>query len=430
MNLIADWLLIILTSWMALNSYKKIIRERTSSVAHFIILIEYLFLSTPILLNYCMGVPKYTSISWYKTFLSSMTDARIAVIYDLYILISMAVLYWYAIKHDRGWGKYVTLDEVKYEGFFANHIVLTLIILSPLIQILLTGQGLLYLIYSTSSVRGIESSDFLVYQFMLLQCSIIAFCYRIFSTPITKWKVVIILLYSFMIAWISGKRFMIALLLLIYIFCLTRSGLHRKNRRNLERFVPLLFVALVVFSYFYLVIVKPLSDTSFASIYDMLRVDFGRDDVIKFVIEQELFRKEPILDYRGQTFLSEFLTFVPRSLWPNKPYPHYVYLTSEILGVARNNLPAGTTPSWFEMCIANFSWFGFVVGIAGIPLLCRWCDKKNTMIHQLLILIFIMALITQSMSAYTVILMLLVAKGAIKLLLNKRKIVFVFNTRR
>lgn len=430
MSLITDWMLIIISSLIALSSYKRIMRDRHSSVAHFILLIEYVFMSTPILLNYCMGIPTYRSVYWYKSFLSSMSDTRIAVIYDLYILVSMILLYLYAVHYDRNEARYKRYDEVSFDGFFTNRTVLNIVILSPIIQILISGWALSYLVYGTSSVRNIESSDFIVYQYMLLQISICAFCYKFFSTPISKRRVLQLVAYSFMIAWISGKRYMIALLLLVYLFCFTRSGLEERVRKRLEIYVPLLFVALVVFSYFYLIVVKPMQDTSFQGIYDVLRVDYGRDDVVKFVIEREFFQKDPILDYRGQTILSEFLTFVPRKIWPNKPYPHYVYLTSEILGVARNKLPSGTTPSWFEMCIANFSWLGFVVGSVAIPYFCKWCDRTKSFLHQMLILIFIMVLITQSMTAYMAILMLLVVKSAVKLVMGNRRVVFVFKRRR
>lgn len=429
MSLILDWILIIVTSLIALSSYRRIIRNRYSSVAHFILLIEYIFLSTPILLNYCIGMPTYQSIPWYSVFLSSMTNDWIAIIYDLYILISMVLLYLYAISHDSRAVKYKKYDEIKFDGFFTNKVVLTIVIIAPIIHIIISGQLLSYLIYGTSSKRGIDSSDFVVLQSMILQLSIFAFCYRFFSTSITGSKVFILLAYSLMIAWISGKRFMIALLMLVYLFCFTRSKLEKKTRKRLEKLVPLLFILLLIFSGFYLVIIKPVPDTSLGGIYDVLRVDFGRDDVIKFVIEQEFFKNNPILEYRGQTILSEFLTFVPRFMWPNKPYPHYVYLTSEILGVATNKLPAGTTPSWFEMCIANFSWLGFLIGAIGIPFFCKWCDKTKSATSRLLIMIFIMVLITQSMSAYTVVLLLIVAKGAIKLVLGDRKVVLVFKRR-
>ena len=430
MRLLIDWIFIILSTMMTLSSYNRVFRDRYASVAHYVLLIEYIFMSSPILLNYCMGIPTYASVPWYKSFLSSMHSEEIAIIYDLYVLTSMALLYAYAVKYDRSAAKQNKFEEFKFDGFFSNRIVTNTIILSPIIQVIVTGQVLSYLVYGTSSIRAINSSDFLVYQSMLLQFSICAFCYRFFATPITKGKIFLLLVYSVMIAWISGKRFMIALLLLAYLFCFMRSGLENKLRRKMAISVPLFFAALIVFSYFYLVVIKPVPDTSFAGVYDVLRVDYGRDDVVKFVIEREFFKNDSILDYRGQTILSEFLTFVPRSLWPNKPYPHYVYLTSEILGVARNALPAGTTTSWFEICIANFSWLGFVIGSVSIPLFCKWCDKRKSVIHQMLILIFIAVLITQSMSAYTAVLMFLVAKGAIKLVLGNRRVVIKFSRRR
>lgn len=201
----------------------------------------------------------------------------------------------------------------------------------------------------------------------------------------------------------------------------------KSTRKKLELYTPVLFIILVLFSYYYLVVIKPLSNVSFNSVYDMLRVDFGRDDVIKFVIDQELFNNSPILEYRGQSFLSTFLTFIPRSIWPSKPYPHYMYLTSRILGTAIDKLPAGTTPSWFEMCIANFSWFGFVIGVIFIPLFCKWCDKIKSVPNQMLVLVFIVVLITQSTDAYVGFLMLIVIQFLIAKFMKRKKIVIRIN---
>ena len=50
---------------------------------------------------------------------------------------------------------------------------------------------------------------------------------------------------------------------------------------------------------------------NFDSVYDMLRVDFGRDDVVKYVIYEEFFKKIHILDYPGQSFFQRFLSLFP-----------------------------------------------------------------------------------------------------------------------
>ena len=371
MCFIADWALILISSCITVNSYKRIVKNKCSSIAHFIVLVEYVFLCIPILLNYCIGIPTYNYISWYKSFLPSMESESIAFIYDMYILVSIILLYCYARSYDRRKSKYKKYEDIKLNGLFNNRIFLTIVIVSPIIYIILSGKMTSYLIYASSGGRGIEDTGFTTFLSMLILFSIYAFCYQFFTKPVTKGRFLILLLYSFAISWINGKRFIIALMLIVYLFFYTRSDLSKKTRKKLEIYTPFLFVALVLFSYYYLVVIKPLSDVSFNSVYDMLRVDFGRDDVIKYVINKELFQKSRILDYRGETFLSTFLTFVPRAIWPNKPYPHYMYLTASILGTSIDKLPAGTTPSWFEMCIANCSWLGFVIGIVFIPILCN-----------------------------------------------------------
>lgn len=424
MCFIADWALILISSCITVNSYKRIVKNKCSSIAHFIVLVEYVFLCIPILLNYCIGIPTYNYISWYKSFLPSMESESIAFIYDMYILVSIILLYCYARSYDRRKSKYKKYEDIKSNGLFNNRIFLTIVIVSPIIYIILSGKMTSYLIYASSGGRGIEDTGFTTFLSMLILFSIYAFCYQFFTKPVTKGRFLILLLYSFAISWINGKRFIIALMLIVYLFFYTRSDLSKKTRKKLEIYTPFLFVALVLFSYYYLVVIKPLSDVSFNSVYDMLRVDFGRDDVIKYVINKELFQKSRILDYRGETFLSTFLTFVPRAIWPNKPYPHYMYLTASILGTSIDKLPAGTTPSWFEMCIANCSWLGFVIGIVFIPILCKWCDRLKSIPYQMLMLVFIIVLVTQSTDAYVGFLVLIIVQFLIAKFIGKGRLLF------
>lgn len=410
MSFFADWILIVVSSILAFSSYKKIIRNRYSSIAHFIVLVEFIFMCSPVLLNYIWGIPTYENISWYKSFLRSMQDSRVALIYDMYILISITALYFYGRRFDRSYAHIRERKGINFNSVINIPLINTVIIISPLLYIIVSGNLVAYLVYATSATRGVSSSGFTTTLAMLALFSIYAFCSRFFSKPVTGRRFVLLIVYSLVISWINGKRFIIALLLLIYLYYYTRSDISEKARKRIETFSPLMFLLLVLFSYYYLVVIKPLSNVSFNSVYDMLRVDFGRDDVIKYVIYEDFFNGHQILEYRGQTILSTFLTFVPRSIWPNKPYPHYMYLTSSILGTAINRLPAGTTPSWFEMCLANFSYMGFVVGILGIPWLCRWCDRISSISNQILVFVMIMVLLTQSTDAYVGFLMLIIAQ--------------------
>lgn len=422
MFMLTDWMLIITSTLILISSYKKIIENRYSSTAHFIILIEYVFLCLPILLNYCFGIPTYQYIPWYKPFLSSMKNNDIAIIYDIYIMASVLILYSYAIFFDKTKAGFVEYKDIIFENTSLDRWLNKILIASPIIYIVLSGNLGAYLIYATSAARGLANSNFNIALSMLVLFSIYAFCRLFFAKPLTNKRLIILIMYSVVVSWINGKRFIIALLLLVYLFFYTRSDLNIKTRKKLAIYTPIFFSLLIIFSYYYLIAIKPLSDISFYSVYDMLRVDFGRDDVIKFVIEQEFFYNTPILDYRGQTFLSTFLTFVPREIWTDKAYPHYMYLTASILKLPINNLPAGTTPSWFEMCLANFSWLGFVIGIVIIPIFCYWCDRINSIPNKMLFLVFVMVLITQSTDAYVGFLMLLATKLIIYSVFGNKRI--------
>ena len=83
----------------------------------------------------------------------------------------------------------------------------------------------------------------------------------------------------------------------------------------------------------------------------MLRVDFGRDDVVKYVISEEFFKHKMILDYRLQSIISLLLFFIPRSIWPTKPYPHYMYLTGHLLNL--NILNVDKILKWFLLYLEN-----------------------------------------------------------------------------
>ena len=168
------------------------------------------------------------------------------------------------------------------------------------------------------------------------------------------------------------------------------------------KLVPVFLITLICFSGLYLKVVRPLSDTSFDSIYEMLRVDFGRDDVIKYTIEKEIIKNERILEYRGETMLGLLLQFVPRKIWPGKPYPHYMYLTSSLLNVNIFKLPAGTTPSYYEMAISNFGYFGFIFAIFTLLLLCYFADKSQSIDTKYIWTMLMVVLLTQSMDIYII----------------------------
>lgn len=426
MNIVPDFLLIAISTYCCVQAYKRIVFNKNASIANFVLLIEFVFLVTPIIMNYVIGIPEYRTIYWYRVFLTSMNSERIALIYDTYIGLSIFLLHIYAKRYDLNESKRKKIRKHSNDINASNVILKLIISLSPFIYIVLSGNFSSYLQYGPTASRGLAGGRFNVIISTLILISVYAFSHYVFSNKVNKKSAVVLLIYSLAIAWLQGKRFIVALMGLVYLFYYSKSDISYEERRRLYYMVPIVFGGLVAFSYFYLIVIRPLSDTSFSSVYEMLRVDFGRDDVIKYVMHQEFFIKDPILNYRGESFLSTFLTFIPRSLWVSKPYPHYMYLTSKILNLPLLNLPAGTTPSWFEMCLANLGYFGFLFGVLSIPYMCYCADRIRSISNQLIIVILLSVLLTQSTDFYYIFLLIYIVQYISRKMFNDKKIIFVW----
>jgi hypothetical protein len=94
-------------------------------------------------------------------------------------------------------------------------------------------------------------------------------------------------------------------------------------------------------------------------------MDFARDADVRMALYAELEEvASPILEYRGQSFLFDLLFFIPRSLWGDKPWPYYFYITSTALEGPRINRSWGITTTLLSEAIANLGFAGLVVGPA------------------------------------------------------------------
>lgn len=418
MNIVLDWLLIILGTFFTFKAFKRICFQKNCSISNFIICIVYVFCILPIALNYIIGIPEYNTVYWYKVFISSMENEKISCIYDVYILTSVVLLYIYSAKF-----KPRETKNDKYI-FFNTKIINKIIIFLPFIYIIITGTTKNYMVYNTQSLRGfdINSSSYFVYLNALIFLSLFSYYSSFFKNKERKMKdYILFVFYNFLIIWIVGKRYIFANIAITILYYLSQSDLKEKTRKKMFEFVPIFLMCLVMFSGFYLKVVRPLSDTSSDSIYEMLRVDFGRDDVIKYTIEKEIMENERILEYRGETFIGLLTQFVPRKIWPGKPYPHYMYLTASLLNVNILKLPAGTTPSYYEMAISNFGEFGFLFAIISLVLLCYFADKSKNIDTKYIWTMLIVVLLTQSMDIYIIYILIFVICKIIEFLHDLKK---------
>lgn len=359
-----DWALILTTTYCLFRTYYRIIHLDHISLGNYVLIVIWVFCCLPILLNYIIGMPTYDVVYWYKPFVVPMEEPTVCIIYDTTIFIATWSVYFYCNSFQKR-SKTKTKERNERWGgpLFESSYVALIFVLLPYIYVLASGQASSFLTYGSFNTRGMQGDLSTVLTGLLL-LSLIFFCNWFFrKEKLGGWHALLLVFYTFTIVWLSGKRYMIALCGILYLYYFMERNPDEVTRRRLGRVLPIALGALLGFSAYYLVAVKPLADTSATSVYDMLRVDYGRDDVTKYVIYHEFMLHDHILDYPGETFLSTFLIWVPRAIWPAKPYQHFQYLTSSILGLPIDRLPAGTTPCWYEMCIANFSWLGIPVAL-------------------------------------------------------------------
>ena len=396
--LIINIIFLILSSLLIYPSVKRIVKYQSFSMADYVIILIAVFNCIPVFFDIAFGVPMY--VYWYKPFESVICDFNVCVIYNFYVLITLIALQLYArsIRHKRG-------IQATYEGVCLSPYR------KPIVDVALSVLPVSYFIYKYGIAafagytmlgrRGIQSGDSqLINQMIIL--SIYIFATRFFSRPRNKREYIGMFIFFFLLIWLNGKRYMIVTIgeVVFYLYQMTKR--RSEKRASLTPIIIIGVLGFVLFSAFYITSIKV--NTASQYLYGTLRVDFGRDDVTKYVIHKVLIKHEPILDYPGQTVLADILIFVPRSIWPGKPYPHYRYLTASILGVSTTKIPAGTTPSIFEMNICNFGWMGIIATMIVLIILCNTADKANELSIKVIILLIITNLLSQALDAVMVLL--------------------------
>jgi hypothetical protein len=184
--------------------------------------------------------------------------------------------------------------------------------------------------------------------------------------------------------WLHGKRSVVCLALMLLLYLLWMRG----QLRGTRFFAAIVAAGLVFggFSYLYQTHVRDIGVSTIqqhgvgdSDLYVNYRIDYGRDGVIKQTLFAELHPEVMhILDFRGQSMLFYATFFVPRSMWPEKPFPYAVYVTTTMLRMPPHFLFWGMTTSCLEEAIANFGWIGIIIGPLVPSLVCVLGDRRRS----------------------------------------------------
>ena len=422
MKEVLDWILIILTTFMFIKSIFDIVK-RKSGMMEFCIIIFYIFNCFPILLDYIIGTPTYNS--WFYNIEKAMENKEVAIIYDMYMITVTIIFLLYKIvyssKRERFKNSLNCNNKIILQK--KSMILLMILIFLPHIYIIFTGNLKNFLTYESLATRNISETRINLIN-IFNQISLVAFFYMYFCVLNFKNNKILLILYIFSICWIDGKRYIVLTILLMYVFLYIKSS---KIEYEYKKFLKYMFILLCIFTIFYTIYAQNKMENVYKtsedkiSFYTDFRINFGRDDVVKFVIMREFIDNNPILEYRGESILSSIGMMIPRTIWKNKPYPHYRYLSAAIYNTSISEIPSGMTPSILEMGIANFSYLGIIITPLILIVLCYLADKRKALIEQGICLIILSNLLTQSLDAAMGFIIALMLMFLYKLITKKGK---------
>ena len=369
-------------TWLTLCAFRSV-RSLTRGVHNsidYITLVAYVFCGWPLLFDLAFGVPVYSRFPGFEV---AAADTLTHIIYCSYISFCMA-FWWH-------WGHGTHAAAPSAKGYHLGQsnistvigkfwIAFALVLVSPLALLIIAPNPSVYRDYSLS-VRLMHEQPIAVETFHTYLC---AFCALsvVAGAGLLLWYrriyVMLMLVMPIMAAciWIIAKRYAVAEVLVLIGYALWYRGVLRGPRLIAAGVIS--GIGLIIFSTYYQSEVRHIDTYNYSKdfVYEMMRVDYGREDVIKTSIYAELHPDEmQILDHRGESLWIYLTLPIPRSSWPDKPVSYGRSMWCTAVYIPRQNIAWGMTTSILEEAITNFSWFGMLIGPWLIAWICRIGDS-------------------------------------------------------
>lgn len=360
----------------------KRIRNSSRYIIHIIFFIFYVF---PIVLNYTIGFQHYI----HQGFYISYDDILTCIVYDIGVVICQLILL-FSFKHQK---RKQTATNNTPAG--KNYILLLFIVaLAPtvLTVVLLGKPAMLYTfqwreygLFSTAgSYAQIEKITYLG-----ISCAIMILLHP--EGKVILWPRLLSIVLIFFNVCIQGKRGIMFFTLLNVLINMFFIYMHIKGKIA-KRIYVLTTSAVSLFFAVYMIsmsinvkLERGYQEEDYDRLYNSVRVDFFRDDRVKLAIYSELYpEKMEMLDYYGQTFMSNPMYFFPL-YYLIQPlnlniHSYQEYLSYATAGHAHPTFTKASdstslnfmTPTIFAEFISNF---GILLGFILYPLMCIWISS-------------------------------------------------------
>jgi hypothetical protein len=346
-----------------------------------LIVLHFLYSGVAPLLDVVLGQPDYRLFPGFST---ASRDLLASVVTDLYVCICPVLWWWVGRFPVPGGGKPKDLAEFLY--CTPLRVLAWCVFLIPPLLVLTSPDPSNYATYANILTEEFQTNDDVIFwdqfvQMWALGCVLAAAL--LLLAPGAGFRTLALLALPMAVnGYLEGKRWFVAVNLLLVMYVLWRWGALRGWRLLVGGTVAI--AAMGGFSTWYQYEYRGEKMKNEEDVYEYSRLDYSRDHSVKLTVYAELNPEEgKILEYRGQSIVFQLLFFVPRKLWPGKPYPYGVYPTARALEQEPDYFGWGLTTSFLEESIANFSWLGLLVGPLTLAWACRVGDSCGNALIQL-----------------------------------------------
>lgn len=387
-----DFITSVISLWFFFSNFKKL----GHSARYLVYYIFFLFYVLPLVLDYFVLKADYSYSIGYYGFIVSQSDKATRIIYDVLLLYTQYVILYH--KRNANEIRIINFNEMKLGANIVNFLILFAILPTVGVIILMHQPEILYtfqwremdLYNSTGSYSTIEKFSYLG---VSCSCALLINGRRGLRNVFLK---CLGLFFLFVNICIQGKRailFFAVIVFFILFYFLYAKNITNKHKARKIAFISLLIavvasIGMVVFS-LTVKIGRGYNAAATDIFYTTTRVDILRDDRVRMSIFSKIHPDQmEILDYPGQSFLSDISAVVPINYLVSYLDIHnYSYQTHFTYALTKESKPVDGKlvvdgNSWMTVCfvselISNCGIFGFLLVPFVFLMVAGWIDRAR-----------------------------------------------------
>lgn len=333
---------------------------------------------------------------------AAISDLRANIIYVVFDLVLSTVLMFFIKRSDPKLSKkkkykiYIA-ESGKYVSKQVSNFCFMFIVFTFVLIIIKNGPGILFAGYGAR----LDNPSYEIFEPLITVSILFYTVLMIFSKDYRHshlfFKKFLATILIILFIYMHGKRFIVAQFVILFVYLLFVSK--RINGKQLLALCGISAVMVIGFAYLYGALFK--NNTS--SLGEYMLIDLSRHYTLMYQFYCEGIGRAISVN-RFDAIIADLTAILPRSIWPDKPYPFSNSITGSLVGLSPSNENLGwsTTITYFSDLFDSFSYFGLIVGIAIMIFVFKRIDKTGKASSKALGFYVAINMFTVQFSAYII----------------------------